>query len=617
MSVAKVQIPGGDGALLQARSIAIAATLVTMTCALAAIPLAAFGDDTAAPNGPTPEQAELLDVREDVEQINEEAVAEAPVQVGSSCRATIDVEGIGDACRTPDGLLRVEQADGRSHTIHGLDAPPIAAASYAPGSQAAVSGAGPDDVTCVAGSEQHYTLVYARPGNVASRFTTIAPLLKTEVYKLSAYIDAESRSVDPAAGRRLPVRCDGGPEPVVLQATLGELSAGTASFSDIVNGLRAQGYQFNGDQGSTERYIVYWDAPSSSGAAGTGHVFTSDASAGPGNQNNKGGLYSVEYRYTQGGGVPHWDVLVHEVMHTMGAVVGAAPHSTSAGHCRDGQDIMCYDDTGTGAYQDNVCATKVLDCNRDDYFNPAPGGGTYLATHWNAAAAYNAWLRGWAASGTPVGDSSGSEGTETRTPRDATPPTQPGRVSVKQHPGRITLRWTGSRDNVAIRNFQVRRVVKTKTRTRYVVMGTTRGRAITVRARGMRPGLRYRLQVVARDGAGNVSAPRTVMVRVLKDTKRPSRVKRVRAVARSSSTVTLRWTPSRDNVELDDYVVARKVGRKWHPVAKVPSSRRVVRVRRLSSSRTYAFRVQARDTAGNRSIPSKAVRARTKSRSAG
>ena len=51
--------------------------------------------------------------------------------------------------------------------------------------------------------------------------------------------------------------------------------------------------------------------------------------------------------------MPHWEVLIHEVLHTMGAVVSAAPNTSGtnggvgAGHCTDGLDVMCYDDGGS------------------------------------------------------------------------------------------------------------------------------------------------------------------------------------------------------------------------------------------------------------------------------
>jgi hypothetical protein len=51
---------------------------------------------------------------------------------------------------------------------------------------------------------------------------------------------------------------------------------------------------------------------------------------------------------------------------------------------------MCYtEDSGAAHAMQQDCAglpgaiPQNYDCGRDDYFNPAPAPGTYLATHWN------------------------------------------------------------------------------------------------------------------------------------------------------------------------------------------------------------------------------------------
>ena len=678
-----VASPRKDSPLFQARSIAVGSALVAFACVLAIVPIAAFGDDRDANAGPSPEVAELVEVAAQVRDANEAAVEDAPAAVGSTCRATLDVEGVGDACVARDGLLRVEQADGQSHTIHGLDAPPISAAAFTPTSQAAVSGADVSDVSCTADGKQRYVLVYARPGNVASRMSTIAPLLRTEIYKLSAFIDSESRAADPSAGRRLPLRCDETGSPVVLEANLPALSAGTATFGGIVDGLRAQGYEFNGSGSGSERYIVYYDSPSPTGAAGTGHVFTTDASSGASNQNNKGGLYAIEYRFDQGGGVPHWEVLIHEVLHTMGAVVGAAAHSTSAGHCTDGQDVMCYED-GSGQFTSTSCDTKVLDCNRDDYFNPAPAAGSFLATHWNAAATYNNWLASHAGGALPVDASgvvqtgasnsavgiawkasSGSGGSvvsvrdpggawrevtstkrtsatvtglaasstyevgvaarsaagavgeratlivSTNDQPDLAAPAAPGKVIAKHAGVNVTFTWTDGGDNVGVADFELRQVNASGRALRSA--GTTADTTLTIPTRGLQPGVRYRFEVVARDGSANVSPASAVTVQLVKDRARPTTPARLRATNVTKSSLVLRWNPSRDNVGVKDYVVYQQVGRRWRAIGRpIAGSTRAVRIVRLRSSSTYVFRVHARDSAGNVSAASRVLRTRTR-----
>lgn len=76
----------------------------------------------------------------------------------------------------------------------------------------------------------------------------------------------------------------------------------------------------------------------------------------------------------------------HELIHAMGAVNRGAPNTSGASHCLDDHDIMCYKDkSGKSTYI--RCADlkweDLLDCGGDDYFNPNPAPGTYLARHWN------------------------------------------------------------------------------------------------------------------------------------------------------------------------------------------------------------------------------------------
>ena len=81
-----------------------------------------------------------------------------------------------------------------------------------------------------------------------------------------------------------------------------------------------------------------------------------------------------------------------------GAVEWGAPHSTQPlggsspqyGHCWQGADVMCYlEDAGAAHAMVTDCAAlpgaipQNYDCGRDDYFNPSPAPGSYLAAHWN------------------------------------------------------------------------------------------------------------------------------------------------------------------------------------------------------------------------------------------
>lgn len=84
-------------------------------------------------------------------------------------------------------------------------------------------------------------------------------------------------------------------------------------------------------------------------------------------------------------------MILHELLHGLGAVQPGAPRATSGGHCYDGGDVMCYDDgTALGKrFSYDYCGQvggviyQPLDCSQNDYFAPEPALGSYLATHWN------------------------------------------------------------------------------------------------------------------------------------------------------------------------------------------------------------------------------------------
>ena len=122
------------------------------------------------------------------------------------------------------------------------------------------------------------------------------------------------------------------------------------------------------------------------------------------NVHNRGGLTSILFSRdgAPAPGAARWgwwpEGFLHELTHNLGAVQWGAPHSTQPagqnnpryGHCWQGADVMCYtEDAGASHAMQADCAglpgaiPQNYDCGRDDYFNPAPAPGSYLATHWN------------------------------------------------------------------------------------------------------------------------------------------------------------------------------------------------------------------------------------------
>jgi len=146
------------------------------------------------------------------------------------------------------------------------------------------------------------------------------------------------------------------------------------------------------------------------GVYGTGEVMPDEDRPDAANQHNYGQLTGI--MWAPAGTQPDatgWQptVMLHEISHNLGAVQWSAPHTThpagsqsgTYAHCWDGEDVMCYADgpAMAHAYVSNVCPLgngpipQTYDCGRDDYFNPDPATGSYLASHWNV---YNSAFMG-------------------------------------------------------------------------------------------------------------------------------------------------------------------------------------------------------------------------------
>jgi hypothetical protein len=154
--------------------------------------------------------------------------------------------------------------------------------------------------------------------------------------------------------------------------------------------------------GQPRNYVILADklSPHAAGSLwGQGSLYGSDAK-GTGNIHNAGGLSSIIWvpegqnpsTTESGKDQGFWpEGFLHEMTHNYGGVQNGSPNSTTAGHCRDGRDVMCYADGGL-SYDPNVCAiastfttsfVQTLDCGRDDYFSPSPTPSSWLDTHFN------------------------------------------------------------------------------------------------------------------------------------------------------------------------------------------------------------------------------------------
>jgi hypothetical protein len=300
-----------------------------------------------------------------------------------------------------------------------------------------------DTVDAVDSSSPVIKVVYAYPSDQGDRFAAYKSMIQEQIKTISGLVYATS-------GQRKSLRFDlgtsCGPAYVDIQAiqlrhTLdfyrGYAVQGTLSrYDEIVNDV-------NGAMGSPSQrrnvlvYADYLGAPNLDGtsfnAAGQAMLIASPLGVsdqpGPHNPTNAGNLFAVAYGvggfYFESNSQPFGDeVALHEITHTLGAVQDSAPHSSQASHCYDESDVLCYADGGSyfesGGSLVQSCSDsthRVYDCNLDDYFNPSPAPGSYLATHWNLYDSVFLCDAG-TCGGTDIG---GSGGTPPTTP--APPPT--------------------------------------------------------------------------------------------------------------------------------------------------------------------------------------------------
>ncbi len=361
----------------------------------------------------------------------QQELAAAPAEVDGACVETVGFEGIGDACRTEDGLLRVELEGGGDMLTHGPDfvdaASDLTPSTTTPSVVAAVQNATKADVSCVPAAEPHTQLIYAIPADGADRATSKVDAFRQSTYEASAVMDNTSRMLSTTAGRRLRVACDGSGDASVLTMRLPR-RASAYSFSTVRSDVEAE-YATTSNVGNATkvRYLVYYDAHLD-GFSGVGSMFN-DVDPSASNDNNRSEAFALQDNSSGTG--PSWYVLLHEISHNMGAVQDGAPDSNEVSHCNDGRDVMCYAEPGTtgvsGTYSSTTCIELQFDCDHDSYFHPAPNGG-WLAANWNVAATANRYLDSYAA------------------PADSTAPATPTGLAGIGHGDFIRLTWNAVAD---------------------------------------------------------------------------------------------------------------------------------------------------------------------------
>lgn len=305
------------------------------------------------------------------------AMPAAPA-LAEPCPGFAFVPGQGPSCPTAGGMWEVLLADASRVATHGPDPVPDGphvAAAFAERAPPACA-----DLP----HEYAGVLLYVVPMDRPDRHAELEDELRDLMHRVNGLLRLESSEFGVALDYRM--RCDLSGQVRVDRVVLPTAAADT-TFSTILNDLRARGYT-----SVFEKYWIWFDGQIDCGCGGQG-TFRADHTLRPDNANNLGPSYGVTYGYLSDHAVR---VLMHENGHNLGAVLPGAPDSSGAGHCNDGQDIMCYGDGGpTSAYDGRVCTDRMrFDCHHDTYFNPSPDVGSFVSRSWNLGLPLNNWIQG-------------------------------------------------------------------------------------------------------------------------------------------------------------------------------------------------------------------------------
>ncbi|MCY9691482.1 fibronectin type III domain-containing protein [Paenibacillus alginolyticus] len=161
----------------------------------------------------------------------------------------------------------------------------------------------------------------------------------------------------------------------------------------------------------------------------------------------------------------------------------------------------------------------------------------------------------------------------------------------------VSLAWNASTDNIGVTGYDIYQAS--------TLVGSVSGSTLSYTKTGLNAGTTYTYTVKAKDAAGNVSAASNSVSATTNtsggDTQAPTAPTNLSVTGTTSSSVSLSWTASTDNVGVTGYDVYNGAS------LAVSVTGTTATVTGLAASTTYTFTVKAKDAAGNVSAASSSV----------
>ncbi len=232
-----------------------------------------------------------------------------------------------------------------------------------------------------------------------------------------------------------------------------------------------------------------------------------------------------------------------------------------------------------------------------ELFRAGAAAGSTAATSYtfsglSCGLTYALGVRAFDAAGNRSAQTTLNASTATCATADTTPPSTPASLSASGIGATgLTLSWPASTDNVGVASYAVTRngsALATVAGTSYAATGLTCATS-------------YSFGISARDAAGNSSTARTASFSTSAcggDTTNPSAPPALTASSITTSSVTLSWNASSDNVGVTGYGVYRNGASLGNTTVRTYAATG------LACGTGYTFQVDAYDAAGNRSTRS-------------